>query len=197
MDNQQPSNKMEWRTVIEYDHYEVNQIGEIRHKSRKHILTPRANKGGYLYVNFNINGKRTNFAVHRIVANAFIPNPNCYLEVNHKDFNRTNNCIENLEWVSSKENKQHAYTKEENSDARGKAVEQYSLQNELLQTYPSVRKAAEAVNGSVCGISNCCNGRSKTSKGYKWKFVEGSTTKYKRNPGLSVQDSLKKDEDIV
>lgn len=101
MDNQQPSNKEEWRQVVEHQNYEVNQFGEIRHKQRKHILKPRSNNGGYLYVNFKINGKNTNFAVHRIVANAFIPNPNGYTEVNHKDYDKTNNRVENLEWVNS------------------------------------------------------------------------------------------------
>ena len=97
MDNQQPSNEMEWRTVKEYSNYEVNQFGQIRHKKRKQILKPRSNKSGYQYVNFKIDGKNINFAVHRIVANAFIPNPNGYTEVNHKDYDRMNNCVDNLE----------------------------------------------------------------------------------------------------
>lgn len=113
MDNQQLSDKTEWREVKEYNHYEVNQFGEIRHRIRKKILKPRINNG-YQYVNFKINGKNINFSVHRIVANAFIPNPNGYTEVNHKDYNRSNNCVDNLEWVSSSQNKYHAFLKEEN-----------------------------------------------------------------------------------
>ena len=101
MDNQQPSNKTEWRQVIEHPNYEVNELGQIRHKKRKQILSPRSNNGGYQYVNFKVDGKNTNFAVHRIVANAFIPNPNGYTEINHKDYDKTNNCVENLEWVNS------------------------------------------------------------------------------------------------
>ena len=54
MDNQQPSNKAEWKQVLEHPNYEVNSKGEIRHKIRKHILKPRSNKGGYMYVNFKI-----------------------------------------------------------------------------------------------------------------------------------------------
>ena len=63
MDNQQPSVEKEWRTVIEYNKYEVNQFGEIRHKKRKQILKPRKNKSGYEYVNFRINGINKNFAI--------------------------------------------------------------------------------------------------------------------------------------
>lgn len=197
MDNQQPSNEMEWREVKEYSNYEVNQFGQIRHKKRKQILKPRSNKGGYQYVNFKISGKNTNFAVHRIVANAFIPNPNGYTEVNHKDYDRNNNCVDNLEWVTSSQNKAHAYLKQENKQSRGKAVEQYSKDGEYLKTFKSISEAALEMGCCISAISNCCLGRTKTSQGFRWKFVEGSTTKYERSPSSSVRNSEKSDEDIV
>lgn len=197
MDNQQPSDELEWKTVVEYDKYEVNNLGEIRHKNRKHILSPRKNSSGYGYVAFNINGQRKNFAIHRIVANAFIPNPNGYTEVNHKDYNRLNNCVGNLEWVSSSQNKQHAYLKIENHINRGKSVNQYDKKGNFIKTFDSVSNAAKEMECTVGAISNCCLGRTKTSMGYQWRFVEGSTTKYERNPVSSAQDSKKLDEDIV
>lgn len=197
MGNQQPSDKMEWRTVIEYGRYEVNQYGDIRHKERRHILAKRPNQSGYLYVNFNIQGKRQNFAVHRIVANTFIPNPNNYKEVNHKDYDKENNCVENLEWVNSSQNSLHSYEKKENRICRSKGVEQYNKEGTLLRTFDSVSAAAEFLGCSIGAISNCCNGRTKTSQGYLWKFVEGSTTKYSRKPSESARDSSKEDEDIV
>ena len=197
MDNQQPSNELEWREVKEYSNYEVNQFGEIRHKTRKKILKPRSNNGGYQYVNFKINGKNINFAVHRIVANAFIPNPNGYTEINHKDYDRTNNCVDNLEWVNSSQNKQHAYLKDENKNSRGKAVVQRSKDGVYIKTFETISKAAKEMNCSVSAISNCCLGRTKTSQGFLWSFVEGSTTKYERKPSSSVRDSSKEDEDIV
>lgn len=197
MDNQQPSNKTEWRQVKEHQNYEVNQFGEIRHKKRQQILKPRRNPGGYLYVCFKVNGKNTNFAVHRIVANAFIPNPNEKQEVNHKDYDKTNNCVANLEWVSGSENKKHAFQKKENKDKRGKEVAQYSKNGDFIAIYPTISEAAQKTNGSIGAISNCCRGRSKTSGGFRWSFVEGSTTKYERNPSSSVQSTLKKVEDIV
>ena len=197
MDNQQLSSKTEWREVKEYSNYEVNQLGEIRHKKRQKILKPRDNNGGYQYVNFKINGKNTNFAVHRIVANAFIPNPNGYTEVNHKDYNKKNNCVDNLEWVSSSQNKQHSYLKQENKKSRGKAVNQYTKEGIFLKTFDSVSNAAKELGCCVAAISNCCLGRTKTSQGFRWSFVESSTTKYERKPSSSVQGSSKEDEDIV
>ena len=197
MDNQQPNVEKEWRTVIEYDKYEVNQFGEIRHKKRKQILKPRPNRSGYEYVNFRINGESKNFAIHRIVANAFIPNPNGYTEVNHKDYNKSNNCVDNLEWVTSSGNKSHAYKKIENHIIRGKEVEQYTKAGEYVKTYDTVSDAAKAMGCCVAAISNCCLGRTKTSMGFQWRFSEGSTTKYERNLSSPVQDSSKEDEDIV
>ena len=197
MDNQQLSDKTEWREVKEYINYEVNQFGEIRHKKRKKILKPRSNNGGYQYVNFKINGKNTNFAVHRIVANAFIPNPNGYTEVNHKDYDKTNNCVKNLEWVSSSQNKQHSYLKKENKKSRGKAVNQYTKDGVFIKTFETITDAAEELGCCVAAISNCCLGRTKTSQGFRWSFVESSTTKYGRKPSPSVQGSSKEDEDIV
>ena len=197
MDNQQLSSKTEWREVKEYSNYEVNQLGEIRHKKRQKILKPRSNNGGYQYVNFKINGKNTNFAVHRIVANAFIPNPNGCTEVNHKDYNKKNNCVDNLEWVSSSQNKQHSYLKQENKKSRGKAVNQYTKEGIFLKTFDSVSDSAKELGCCVAAISNCCLGRTKTSQGFRWSFVESSTTKYERKPSSSVQGSSKEDEDIV
>lgn len=196
MDNQQPSNEI-WKQVLEHPNYEVNQFGEIRHKKRKQNLKPRNNNGGYQYVSFKVEGKNVNFAVHRIVANAFIPNPNGYTEVNHKDFNRCNNCVDNLEWVNSSQNKKHAYQKAENKKSRGKPVEQYTKEGIFLRSYDSVSEAAEELGCCIAAISNCCLGRTRTSQGFRWKFVEGSTTKYERKPSSSAQDSKKLDEDIV
>lgn len=150
-----------------------------------------------MYVNFKINGKNTNFAVHRIVANAFLPNPNGYTEVNHKDYDKTNNCVENLEWISSSANKKHAFLKQENRDSRAKGVKQFSKDGKFIKTFPSLTEAAKKMNCCVSAISNCCLGRTKTSQGFRWSFIEGSTTKYERKPISSAQDSKKLDEDIV
>ena len=181
MGNQQPSSEMEWKIVQECDKYEVNHNGEIRHRIRKQVLKGRPNSAGYLYVNFNINGKRKNFAIHRIVANAFIPNPKHKPEVNHKDSNKANNRVENLEWVDSLENKLHAYKEgTRQSYQQGKPVQQFSKDGIFIKEWQSISEAANELGCVVGAISNCALGRTKTSMGYVWKFVEGSTTKYSR-----------------
>ena len=182
MDNQQLSSNIEWRIVEDYYHYEVNNLGQVRHRKRQQILKPRANKGGYLYVNFKINGKNTNFAIHRLVAKAFLPNPNNFPEVNHKNSDTTDNRVENLEWCDSSYNLNYSYRKQENKDCRGKVVVQYDKQGNLICEYPSLSSAAKAINGNMASISHCCHGITKSSSGYVWKFTESSTTKYQRNP---------------
>lgn len=178
MGNQQPS--IEWRIIEEQPKYEVNNLGQVRHIIRKQILKPRLNKGGYNYFCVCNNGKRINYAVHRAVAIAFIPNPDNKTEINHINSIRDDNRLENLEWVTSSENKHHAYLKAENSISRGKKIHQYTLDNEYIKTYDTVRLAAEDMGCSIGAISNCASGRTKTSQGYIWKFDEGSTTRYNR-----------------
>lgn len=79
--------------------YEVSTLGRIRGLKRGSILSPRANcRNGYLEVNLCKNGTQKTIRVHRLVAETFLPNPNCLLEVNHKDENKHNNSIDNLEW---------------------------------------------------------------------------------------------------
>lgn len=87
--------------------YTVSSLGYL-HNGRK-ALVPYQINSGYLCVKLHNNKRRTSVLVHRMVANAFLPNPQCKNEVNHKDGNKQNNAVTNLEWVTSAENKQHAW----------------------------------------------------------------------------------------
>lgn len=88
--------------------YEISNFGRLKNKRTKHIRSAKDNGNGYLYTSININKTRKNFYIHRLVARAFIPNPDNRLQVNHKDGNKYNNCAENLEWVTPRENLKHA-----------------------------------------------------------------------------------------
>ena len=95
----------EWKVIEENLNYEISNLGRIRNIRNGHILTPNKRKDGYCSVLVLTGFKKyTRVLIHRLVAKAFIPNPNNYKEVNHKDFNPSNNCVENLEWVSHKTN---------------------------------------------------------------------------------------------
>ena len=100
-----------------YDNYYITKDAEVFNKYGKK-LSPVDNGKGYLILNINIDGKRRCKALHRMVAEAFIPNPFDLPEVNHKDANRKNNSIENLEWVTHGQNIRHSY-KMQNRSAVG------------------------------------------------------------------------------
>lgn len=97
-----------------YKGYFITKDGRVFNKHNKQ-LSPVNNGKGYLILNINIDGKRKCKALHRMLAEAFIPNPNNLPEVNHKDANRMNNSLDNLEWVTHGQNIKHSYTMQNRS----------------------------------------------------------------------------------
>lgn len=99
-----------WKTIQCEPLYEVSNYGEVRHKKRKHILKPKKTIWGYYRVCLSRPGTKNGkwYSLHRLVAITFIPNPNSLPQVNHRDGDKTNNNVSNLEWVSAKENIAHA-----------------------------------------------------------------------------------------
>lgn len=95
----------EWRTISQNSNYEVSNYGEIRNKKRGKMLIPYINSCGYPQIKIAVaRGVWKKLTVHRLVAQAFIPNPLSKPYVNHKDYNRANNRVDNLEWVTPSEN---------------------------------------------------------------------------------------------
>ena len=101
-----------WKQIIIDDiptNYEINELGEVQNSTTGLILK-QFEQLGYMHVTIRVNHKPKRVRVHRLGANAFIPNPNHKPEVNHIDSDKSNNQVENLEWVDNSENKFHAYT---------------------------------------------------------------------------------------
>lgn len=98
-----------WMEVVGFEGlYKVSNIGRVRSGRRGTIMIPHPLKDGYLRIRLRKEGKDFSFLVHRLVAMAFIPNPNNFDTVNHKDFNTQNNCVENLEWCTQKYNNKYS-----------------------------------------------------------------------------------------
>lgn len=110
MDNQQIENYEEWRTCEDAPHMEVSNLGRVRSGITKHIYSLQKRKDGYITVSVTVDRKSVGFRVHRLVAKAFLPLESRKREVNHIDCDKSNNKVENLEWVSSKENKEHGWS---------------------------------------------------------------------------------------
>lgn len=176
----------EWRPVVGYEgFYEVSNLGRIKSlerftsnniRIREHIQKQQISKGGYMYVPLRKDGVRTNKRVHRLVAVAFIPNPEGKPQVNHIDEDKLNNSASNLEWVDGTTNINHGTAIERahrvDCSPLTRAVLQLTPEGKVVAEYPSQSKAAAAVGTTAGNISNCCKGRAKTVRGYVWKYKE-------------------------
>lgn len=148
----------------------------IRHMEEK-ILVPASNGIGYLFVNLHKNGKSKSILVHRLVAEAFIPNPENEPYVNHKDEVKTNNVVENLEWCEASYNNIYGTRIERMLQNR----KSYKLGNhpqakavfcvELNKTFDCAKSAQEELG--ICGscIRSACKGKRKTAGKLHWRYA--------------------------
>ena len=170
----------DWKTIKEYDNYEVSSFGRIRNKNTGRVLKA-ANKGGYYCIGLS-NKKTKTFSVHQLVARAFIPNPENKQQVNHKDKNSLNNNLENLEWCSNKENSIHRSNGVKQTTNQNLQIYRIDLNtNQILEKYNSIEDGAKWVtnqkltsnlNSARGCISSCIREITKSSYGFKWRKVE-------------------------
>ena len=153
-----------WKKINGYYNYEVSNYGRIRSKNK--ILKPQLKGNGYLQISLCVNGKCKTFLLHRLIAETFIPNPDNYKEVNHKDENKCNNNVSNLEWCTRSYNMKYG----NQINKHYKAIKKYDLEGYYLCTYKSAREASLIEKINYSGISQCCNKKIKTYKGYIWRF---------------------------
>jgi len=137
-----------------------------------HIIAPQ----GYHYIGINEFGTPTKRGVHRLVAEAYLPNPESKCDVNHKDFNKSNNNVDNLEWATRSENIQHSY--DHNPSRRTsegvykhQPVNQLTKEGILIKTFDSVSDAANAVESTYRDIWRVCTGKRKSTRGFKWEYA--------------------------
>lgn len=161
-----------WKDIEGYDgEYQISNYGRVRSFKNKNIkilkeyLTP----SNYRFVKLYKDGKQKGHLLHRLVAQAFISNPDNKPFVNHIDGNQLNCSISNLEWCSHQENVQHAY-KTGLTKGRIKTINQYNLDGNFIRSWESGVKIQNNLNINRGHISQCCNGQRKTAGGYIWKF---------------------------
>jgi hypothetical protein len=171
----------EWRTITNYD-YEVSNLGNVRNKDGI-ILKTSALNSGYLQVQLSNNGEKKNMLIHRLVADAFIKNDHNKKTVNHKDGDKSNNKVDNLEWMTYSENNIHAIENNLRSKSSDKPVGQYDLEGNLINEYKSATEAAKMTGVMRSKISAVCVGSitkgktgveytSKTAGGFVWKHID-------------------------
>lgn len=163
-----------WKYLFYDKRYIINDIGEILSlhwsgtDSIKNI-TPSITKDGYYKVSLTHNGKLKTFLVHQLVAQTFISNPKNYKIINHKDGNKLNNSVENLEWCTQKENVRHAV---KHGLCNTRKVAQYDLYGNYISDFKSITDASKKTNINKTSIGKVCRLEEKTAGGYIWKYID-------------------------
>lgn len=161
-------NKEIWLPIKDYENYEISNLGRVRKNNK--ILRQYENDKGYLYVGLSKNNKRKFFRVHRLVAMAFINNSENLPEVNHKDENKLNNRIDNLEWCTRLYNMRYGNAQEKATKTRYKKINQYDLSGNLIKTWNSIKEATETLKNTH--IRDVLKGRRKTASNSYWTYCD-------------------------
>lgn len=166
-----------WRDVDGYvGLYKVSNFGRVKSLERidsqgKHVaekLLTYDTSRAYYAVTLSKNGKQTHKSVHRLVAEAFIPNPDNLPQVNHKDEDKHNNCVDNLEWITLADNNTYGTRLQRSIAANGTPVYQKTLNGEIIREWESLAQIEAECGYSKSVISLAINGKAKTAYGYRW-----------------------------
>lgn len=175
----------EWRSVVGFEgYYEVSNYGRVRsldrttvykngrvHQTAGRVLSISLNGDGYRKTIFSVNGVHTTPRVCRLVAMAFIPNPDNLPQVNHKDENKLNDCVGNLEWCDSKYNMNYGTAPQRRGEKRRIPVDQFTLDGEFVRRWPCAAVAERETGACHSHITRCCKGKLRKTNGYVWRYA--------------------------
>ena len=171
-----------WKDIKDYEGlYQISNYGRVKSFPRKgtelkeKIIKVRQNNYGYLVVGLCKNNFRKYYLIHRLVAKAFIPNPDNLPCVNHKDENPKNAKATNLEWCTHKYNINYGTVQKRRSAQSQKVINQFDLNGNLIKRWNSILEAKTALN--LKSISACCRRKQKTAGGYIWKYADDNNLK--------------------
>lgn len=150
-----------------YEDYFIDEYGNVYSSKSRRYVSQQKHKDGYYYVGLCKNGKRKSFAVHRLVAVHFIENENDFPQVNHKDENKDNNNVNNLEWCTEKYNSNYGSARQRQASKVSRAV----VCIETGEVFLSQKQAGEKTSVSHRHISDCCKNDRHTCGGYHWRYA--------------------------
>lgn len=168
-------NKNEWVILRDYPNYAIKYDGSVKNITSGRVLKPSIGKRGYVVFNLmHKDGRRRLVTLHRLIAMTFIPNPLNLPEVNHIDGDKTNYNINNLEWVTTRDNNIHARKTGLRKSNGDKPVVQIK-DGEIINEFQSISAASRETGIPISNISNVCRGGDKythrlTAGGYVWKW---------------------------
>ena len=176
---------MEWKKINDYDNYSISDEGQVRNDKTGRILKQYGLRSGYAQVTLSKDGKTKTQYVHRLVMNTFKPNPDptIYTDINHIDYNKFNNTLDNLEWCTKAENTAYMIKLGRNKrteiwiqrlntglEPMRKRVVGVAVKTGETIEFDGVNKTREAGFQPSC-VSNCCKGIRKQHKGYIWRYA--------------------------
>ena len=145
--------------------YAVTSCGKVWSYKNKKFLKPMTYKNGYLYVNLHKDKKIKHCYIHRLVAMAYIPNPENLPQINHKDENKANNCLQNLEWCDAKYNINYGTR----NDKLKKPILQFDLNGNFIREWECASDVGQEVRANIV---HCLKGKRKMAYGFIWKYKE-------------------------
>lgn len=175
-----------WKPIEDFkDKYEISNLGRIRNKETSYIFIPQK-RGKYLKVSLSKNGIKRQLSIHKLVAETFLNKSNfkCMpdenrslinmdkLEVNHKNEDKYDNRINNLEWCTHKYNSYYSKCIEKCSKAKEKPINQYDLKGNFIKTWDSINEASKLLNIPQSCISRCVRGLRNKTHNYKFRYVK-------------------------
>ena len=166
-----------WKDITGYEGlYQVSNLGRVKslkykRSNKEKIIKSYVRKLGYLAVSLYKENKFKIFSIHRLVAQAFVPNPNNLPCINHKDENPSNNIWTNLEWCTYEYNNNYGAHNIRQANTKSKPIKQISLDGTVVKIWPSALVACKENEYNRSSISFCCKGIRKTHKGYLWAYL--------------------------
>lgn len=182
-----------WKDISGYAGiYQISSLGRVKSLSRisnnrtlsEKLLTPSLSNSGYAWICLSNNKDKKHFFIHRIIAQSFIPNPMNKMQVNHIDGVKTNNSIDNLEWVTNSENQKHAYKNNLNSVSElqkkrtSKAKSSSVIDTESNTIYSSIREAFKTVSIPYSTLCTMLRGEMENKTSLKFLIRRNNTTTY-------------------
>lgn len=175
-----------WKDIVGYEgRYQISNLGNVlclnyKNTHKPHLLSIFTTKTGYNQIHLTKANKQSRFFVHVLVAKAFIPNPYNKPQVNHIDGNKQNNCVDNLEWVTAKENIEHAmqnglirsikyFDAFASRHTINESVLQYDLHGNFIKKWKYLIEASKYYQCDPNLIKKCMKGYTKSAKGFIWK----------------------------
>ena len=175
-----------WKDIPNFDGlYQASNLGRIKSLKRiakkeyrnnrivkEKIMLGTKNQDGYLKVHFKNKELNINkgLFIHRLIAMTFIPNPNSLPQINHKDGNKLNNNVDNLEWCTNLYNQQHAWKNGLHKSTKCKKIKQLDKNKNEIKKWNSITEASKYLGISASCIVECCKNKKRNAGGYRWEY---------------------------